>query len=155
MALQLTTTVLQSADGSYNPDYPAGDKPVTSWQLPMASRVGQKLPLSLIAPQSDASTPAFAAHRKASTNHDYTTRVAVQGGEMPFRMTFIQSPIGATISGEFDIAEDSIVSGTYVHTRPEDYGVVTWPNASGTGTFEVLIEDQSGATTTALWTRDR
>ena len=71
---------------------------------------------------------------------------------MPFRMTFIQSPIGATISGEFDIAEDSIVSGTYVHTRPEDYGVVTWPNASGTGTFEVLIEDQSGATTTALWT---
>lgn len=43
MALQLTTTVLQSADGSYNPDYPAGDKPdgvllgSEDWELPITT----------------------------------------------------------------------------------------------------------------------
>jgi len=138
------------ADGAYK----GGDRLDGDWQIPLANRVGQKLPLSLVHPQSDLNTYAFALHRKASANHTYRTRVTVQGGEMPFKMELINAPAGASIVGEFTRTPDPIVPNVTLHTRPDDYGVVTWPNASGTGTFEVLITDQTGSTVTAEWTAE-
>lgn len=150
----ITTNAIPSPDGRTHSKYPNGGAPEEGWQIPPANRVGQKLPLSLVHPQADVSTFAFAAHRKASTEHTYRTRVTVQGGEMPFKMELVNAPAGATIVGEFTRIADPFVAGVTLHTRPDDYGVVTWPNSTGTGIFEVLITDQSGATITAEWTAE-
>jgi hypothetical protein len=156
MATDIAVDLVPNFDGRVDPDYPDGDRSPTvgDWQLPIGNRVGQKLPLSLVHPQPDVDTFAYASHRKASTNHTYRTRVTIQGGEMPFKMELVTAPAGATIVGEFTRANDPIVAGMILHSRPDDYGEVSWPNATGTGTFEVLVTDQSGATVTVEWTAE-
>ncbi len=122
-----------------------------AWQLDSEYKEEQKLPLRVIYPRPDAETNASALHRKASAKWAYKTRICIQGGAAPFKFEFLSSPSSATIVGEFTRTIDPATSLT-VHSMPDNYATVVWPQPSGTGTFVVKVTDQSGATTNVSWT---
>jgi len=124
---------------------------IGSWQLAEEFRTGQKLPMRVIYPRPDNETISYALHRKASRNWAYQTRIAIQGGEAPFKYELITGPASASIGGEMTRTLDPD-SSLVVHTLPDNYATVTWPEPTGNSDFLVKVTDQSGATVNVTWT---
>jgi len=121
-----------------------------AWKLQEEFRVGQKLPLRVIYPRPDAETTNFSLHRKASNNWAYKTRIAIQGGEAPFKFELINAPANTELAEEMDRSVDP-ETGLILHSLPENYATVIWPEPNGNSEFEVKVTDQSGATVTVVW----
>jgi hypothetical protein len=131
-------------------NFSLGDRPSALWKLNTLYKVGQKLPMRLIYPRPDGETASTALHRKANSNWQYECRICVQGGEPPFKMAITSGPSGATLVGEFARSTDS-ATGLTLHSFPVDYGVVKWPNPSGTANFTVRVTDQSDNFVDVSW----
>jgi hypothetical protein len=131
-------------------NFPLGNRPSALWKLNALYKVGAKFPLKVIYPRPDGETPVTALHRKANSNWQYECRICVQGGEPPFKMAITSGPSGATLIGEFARSTDS-VTGLTLHSFPVDYGVVKWPNPSGTANFTVRVTDQSDNFVDVSW----
>jgi len=124
--------------------------PVTGdWLIAAPYKVGQKLPLSVVYPRPDGETLSTSIHRKASANWTYSMRVAIQGGEAPFKYEIVSGPVGATIVEEFTRTLDS--TGLINHPVPTNYATVFWPSPSGTANWDIKVTDQSGDVVNAVW----
>ncbi|MCX7748077.1 MAG: PA14 domain-containing protein [Clostridia bacterium] len=122
----------------------------TRWIIPLANRVGQKLPMRILHPRPDTETSSLAAHRNAHSKIIYKTPISIQGGERPFKYEIISAPAGTTIVSEMQRSVDPL-TGKTLHTRQDDLGVVTWTPAAGTHKFSIKVTDQSSATVTVDW----
>ena len=145
-ANDLSLTCYDQGDSTWTTTEPAADNFLITNS---ANRLGKNLPMRLLGP-IDAGY-AYEYHKWAHPQVTYRAKVLVQGGEMPFKASFVTAPAGATMVGEFTQSTD-VATGATLHEYPEYYMWVEWTSPTGTEDFEVLITDQAGETVTASWT---
>ncbi|RZO58017.1 MAG: hypothetical protein EVA89_20340 [Sandaracinaceae bacterium] len=131
----------------------SGVAAVGEWTLPMTARVGGKLPMYALYPRPDAETSSDAYHRHAHPRVPYRVRIAVQGGEWPFRYELLEGPEGAGfVAGELARREDP-ERGWIEHLRTPGYGVLEWAAPEdGSHAVRVRVTDQSGDSVELSWT---
>ena len=150
-------TQIDSGSGDGGPSGDAGvedaDTPSPGeWQIPEANRVGRKLTMYPLYPRPDDETGTNAYHRVAHPSVPYRVRLAIQGGEWPFRYELLEGPAGARlVAGELDRREEG---ERIVHQRTPGYGVLEWTEPAGAGphTFRVQVTDQGGEAVELTWT---
>jgi hypothetical protein len=116
------------------------------WQIDPAYRMPARIPMQLIYPFDDATTSDDARHKWAHSGFEYQIPIGIQGGEWPYRYELTSAPSGMFIGETMDIDSNGI------HTSGEYYGIIRWPNPSGTHTVTGRATDQAGTIVTFQFT---
>ncbi len=113
-----------------------------AWQLAAGHFQYSGRALEIEYPQPDASTQAYAYHRRFPTGYTRVIPVVPAWGYPPYNFTLSGTPpAGSTINN------DPTSAG---------YGDITVPSGStGSGTFTVRVQDQSGGDVTRSWAWER
>lgn len=94
-----------------------------------------------------------AYHKWASTKFTHQSRLCWFGGQAPFRITMLESPVTSYIgvSGKTQSMTrslDETVALVYNHMLPTNWAVVNWAPTAGdigsSGFFKILVEDNNG-----------
>jgi len=116
------------------------------WQLAAGNYVPAKMPPVIIHPRPQAETNPDAYCKNAYPGLHWEIPISVQGGAWPFKYEIVTGPVGMTIGQTLTVSGDVQVVGS-------DYGVLSWPNPTGTSeNIEIKVTDQDGTVVTVTWT---